>query len=53
MLEHKIVKMQLAGQFILNYNMGFILIILIICVFSMISLRIIYLQSEEKRLEEL
>jgi hypothetical protein len=51
MMHNNIAKMHYSGQFILNYNIGFSLIALMILVFAIVGIRICYLQSEEKRLE--
>ena len=51
MLDSRITIMQYSGQYILNYNIMFLLVAFVILVIGVITLRIVWLEREEKRIE--
>jgi hypothetical protein len=51
MLDSRITIMQYSGQYILNYNIMFLLVAFVILVIGIIALRIAWLEREEKRIE--
>lgn len=53
MLDNRITIMQYSGQYILNYNIMFLLLVLVLIIIAVISIRIAWLEREEKRIEEI
>ncbi len=51
MLDSRITIMKYSGQYILNYNIMFLVLALVVVIIGIIAMRIAWLEREEKRIE--